>query len=230
MDKKWWHSKVAYQIYPKSFYDSNGDGVGDLQGIINIKKALPMHDYPADREDGLSEISNMLEEARGIGAFLGEMRDRCFAPHDAFTVGEVFNEKPEEIPLFIGENGYFSSMYDFAETTCGKRKGGWHRNAPITAEDYKRALLLPQRRCADGPGHVQLAGRAADAPAPRGGQGDPSEQPARGADPPLRGRSLLPGDRPGRLAGSSSGDGVKTGPRSLPLLFCKCNPPRSVVL
>lgn len=34
MQRKWWHDKVAYQIYPKSFRDSNGDGVGDLRGII----------------------------------------------------------------------------------------------------------------------------------------------------------------------------------------------------
>ena len=35
MKKKWWHDKVAYQIYPKSFLDSNGDGIGDLRGIIS---------------------------------------------------------------------------------------------------------------------------------------------------------------------------------------------------
>lgn len=33
--RKWWKNAVIYQIYPKSFQDSNGDGIGDLQGIIN---------------------------------------------------------------------------------------------------------------------------------------------------------------------------------------------------
>ena len=35
LEKKWWHDKVAYQIYPKSFLDTNGDGIGDLRGIIS---------------------------------------------------------------------------------------------------------------------------------------------------------------------------------------------------
>lgn len=35
MKRKWWNDKVAYQIYPKSFLDTNGDGIGDLRGIIS---------------------------------------------------------------------------------------------------------------------------------------------------------------------------------------------------
>ena len=34
MEKKWWHRSVVYQIYPRSFKDTSGNGVGDLRGII----------------------------------------------------------------------------------------------------------------------------------------------------------------------------------------------------
>ena len=35
MERKWWKEGVVYQIYPRSFYDSNGDGIGDLKGVIS---------------------------------------------------------------------------------------------------------------------------------------------------------------------------------------------------
>lgn len=35
MKKNWWRDKVVYEIYPQSFYDSNNDGIGDIQGILN---------------------------------------------------------------------------------------------------------------------------------------------------------------------------------------------------
>ena len=48
MKRKWWHDKVAYQIYPKSFLDTNGDGIGDLRGVISktglFKTAGNRHD------------------------------------------------------------------------------------------------------------------------------------------------------------------------------------------
>ena len=40
MDKKWWKEAVVYQIYPRSFMDSNGDGIGDLNGITSRRNYL----------------------------------------------------------------------------------------------------------------------------------------------------------------------------------------------
>lgn len=34
MEKDWWKYSVVYQVYPQSFKDSNGDGIGDLKGVI----------------------------------------------------------------------------------------------------------------------------------------------------------------------------------------------------
>ena len=34
LERKWWKEAIGYQIYLRSFYDSNGDGIGDINGII----------------------------------------------------------------------------------------------------------------------------------------------------------------------------------------------------
>jgi oligo-1,6-glucosidase len=88
----------------------------------------------------------MLREATGVGEFLGEMRDRTFAPHNAFTVGEVFGEKEEELPDFIGKNGYFSTMFDFSEAIWGSSPAGWHANQGITPDAYRSCLFSAQKK------------------------------------------------------------------------------------
>ena len=119
-----------------------------IDAIINIKKVLPFCNYAPDRPDGLCDISRMLRDASGVGSFLGEMRDRTFAPHQAFTVGEVFNEKEGELPAFIGDHGYFSSMFDFSETVWGNSPAGWHKHKGITPDNYRSCLFSMQQKTA----------------------------------------------------------------------------------
>ncbi len=38
--RKWWKESVAYQIYPRSYQDSNGDGVGDIRGKFLLTKTI----------------------------------------------------------------------------------------------------------------------------------------------------------------------------------------------
>ena len=67
MDKKWWKESVVYQVYPRSFCDSNGDGIGDLNGItskldylkelgIDVIWLSPVYQSPND--DGGYDISD----------------------------------------------------------------------------------------------------------------------------------------------------------------------------
>lgn len=146
-DLNWENPQLREEVYKNiNWWLEKGISGFRIDAIINIKKALPFRNYEPDRDDGLSSIHNMLKEATGIGAFLGEMRDRTFQKYDAFTVGEVFNEKPEEIPDFIGENGYFSSMFDFNETICGSSEKGWYDARQITPEEYKKCCFEAQAK------------------------------------------------------------------------------------
>ena len=146
-DLNWENPDLRSEIYRMiNWWLDKGLAGFRIDAIINIKKALPFRDYPADRDDGLCDITNMLRDARGVGQFLGEMRDKTFSPHRAFTVGEVFNEKAEELPDFIGERGYFSTMFDFSGTLFGRSMGGWHEDLEITPDDYRDCVFRAQKK------------------------------------------------------------------------------------
>ena len=76
MKKAWWKETVVYQIYPRSFCDSNGDGIGDLRGIIrkldylkelgvNIVWLSPVYKSPND--DNVYDISDYQDIMDGFG-------------------------------------------------------------------------------------------------------------------------------------------------------------------
>ena len=146
-DLNWENPELREEVYTMiNWWLDKGLAGFRIDAIINIKKALPWKDYPADREDGLCSVQYMLKDAVGVGDFLGEMRDRTFKLYDAFTAGEVFNEKEEELPDFIGDNGYFSTMFDFREAVCGTSDKGWYDCKIITPDDYRSCVFESQAR------------------------------------------------------------------------------------
>jgi oligo-1,6-glucosidase len=146
-DLNWENKEVREEIYKMvNWWLDKGVSGFRIDAIINIKKAIPFRDYPADRNDGLSKIQNMLMDAKGIGAFLAELRDRTFALHDAFSVGEVFDVAERENPKFIGDEGYFSSMFDFSTAIIGRSDKGWYDCTEVTPEAYIRAVCASQEK------------------------------------------------------------------------------------
>ncbi len=144
-DLNWENHKLRKEVYKMiNWWLDKGIAGFRIDAIINIKKKLPFSDYPVYGDDGLSSIDNMLKEASGVGEFLNELADETFRKYDAFTVGEVFNEKDDELPLFIGSHGYFSTMFDFsAEST----------KEDISPENYKNAIFKAHERV-DGIGFL----------------------------------------------------------------------------
>ena len=149
-DLNWENPKLRREIYKMiNWWLDRGLGGFRIDAIINIKKLLPFRDFPADRDDGLCAIQRMLAEAEGVNVFLREMADETFCLYDAFSVGEVFNEKTEDLPQIIGDDGCFSSMFDFSEHLLGLDRRGWHLSHLPTAEEYKQAAFAAQARVAD---------------------------------------------------------------------------------
>ena len=107
-DLNWENPKVKEEIYKMiNWWLDKGLAGFRIDAIINIKKDLSFQDFEADGEDGLCDISKMLNKAQGIGDMLKELKRETFDKYDAFTVGEVFNAKEGELGKFIGEDGYF---------------------------------------------------------------------------------------------------------------------------
>jgi len=149
-DLNWENPELREEVYKNiRWWMEKGIGGFRIDAIINIKKPAEFRDYPADREDGLCSIINMLKDARGIGEFLGEMRDKAFKPYDAFTAGEVFNEKEEELPLFIGENGYFSTMFDFSVEMYEREGRGWFDKRPVDINAFRECMFSAHKKIGD---------------------------------------------------------------------------------
>ncbi len=144
-DLNWENPKLKNEIFKMvNWWLKKGLAGFRIDAIINIKKDLRFQDFPADREDGLCSIDRMLEAAEGVGNMLHELKEKTFEKFDAFTVGEVFNRKEGELDKFIGEDGYFSSIFDFEMEVLGKSEFGWYDNKPFSINELRKAIFNSQ--------------------------------------------------------------------------------------
>ena len=79
---------------------------------------------------------------------LEELKVHTFQKYDAFTVGEVFNMKEEELQEFIGEHGHVSTMFDFSQHLLTAGEHGWYEQRPFCFEAWRDALFTAQEKAA----------------------------------------------------------------------------------
>ncbi|CEN93078.1 MAG: alpha-glucosidase [Paeniclostridium sp.] len=112
MKKIWWKEAVAYQVYPRSFYDSNNDGVGDLRGIIEkldyIKElgidiiwVSPFYKSPND-DNGydISDYQDIMKEFGNMKDF-DELLEAVHKKGMKLIIDLVINHTSDEHPWFI---------------------------------------------------------------------------------------------------------------------------------
>ena len=165
-ERKWWHDKVIYEIYSKSFCDSNGDGIGDLGGILQKMDYLeklgadilwlcpcfrsPFVDQGYDISDYYEidpvfgtnrQMEEILAEAkkRGMSVILDLVANHCSAEH--FWFQEAIKD-PE------GKYGKYFYIVDAAEDempTNWRSYFGGHVWSPLPGKPGKSTLLMTQR-------------------------------------------------------------------------------------
>jgi alpha-glucosidase len=120
--REWWRGAAIYQIYPRSFYDANGDGVGDLAGItakLDYVASLgvdavwlspfftsPMHDFGYDVADycdvdpifgTLAEFDALVDKAHGLGlkVLIDQVYAHTSSDHVWFTESRSSRDNPK---------------------------------------------------------------------------------------------------------------------------------------
>ena len=140
MEKDWWKKSVVYQIYPRSFCDSNGDGIGDLNGItgkLDYLKELgadviwlsPVYESPND--DNGYDISDYQAVMKNFGtmADFDRMLEEIHARGMKLVMDLVVNHTSDEHPWFQesrkSKDNLYRDYYIWKKPKEGKEPNNW---------------------------------------------------------------------------------------------------------
>jgi alpha-glucosidase len=140
VNKKWWKESVAYQVYPRSFMDSNGDGIGDLKGLtskldylkdlgIDVIWLSPMYKSPND-DNGydISDYHDIMDEF-GTKADFDELLTGVHERGMRIILDLVINHTSDEHPWFIesrsSKDNPKRDWYIWADGKDGKEPNNW---------------------------------------------------------------------------------------------------------
>ena len=145
-DLNWENPKLRQALYDMiNWWLDKGLAGFRIDAIINIKKDLTFSDLEPDGADGLASCWKMVERVSGVDELLEELKENTFQKYDAFTVGEVFNMKKGDLVKFIGENGHFSTMFDFgAHLITEHGEHGWYDAPALDFKTWREVIFRSQ--------------------------------------------------------------------------------------
>ena len=140
MKEKWWQRSVVYQIYPRSFQDSNGDGIGDLKGITSRLEYVrelgvdaiwlsPVYKSPND-DNGydISDYQDIMTEF-GTMADFDEMLEKAHSLGLKIVMDLVVNHSSDEHKWFVesrsSKDNPYRDYYIWREGKNGGAPNNW---------------------------------------------------------------------------------------------------------
>lgn len=144
-DLNWENENLRQELYNMiNWWLEKGLAGFRIDAIINIKKNLAFPDFEPDGDDGLAGCWKMVESVDGVGELLEDLKKHTFEKYDAFTVAEVFNMKEGELPQFIGEDGHFSTIFDFSTHNLSDGEHGWYDALPMDFKRWRKTVIDSQ--------------------------------------------------------------------------------------
>lgn len=145
-DLNWENPKVRETLYGivNQWLDKGIAGFR-IDAITFIKKDLSFADREPDGADGLAKCTKAARNQPGIGTFLRELKTETFEKHDCVTVAEAPGVAYEELGDFIGEDGYFSMIFDFRYADLDVASGSeWFKRIPWTVKELNDKIMASQ--------------------------------------------------------------------------------------
>ncbi len=145
-DLNWENKELRNRLYEMvNWWLDKGIAGFRIDAITFIKKDLTWKDREADGMDGLAKCAKASRNQPGIGAFLHELKERTFDRHACLTVAEAPGVPYEELGEFIGENGYFSMIFDFRYADLDIASGSeWFKRVDWSIKDLNEKIMASQ--------------------------------------------------------------------------------------
>ncbi|WP_373212005.1 alpha-glucosidase [Blautia obeum] len=145
-DLNWENPQLREEVYNiLNFWIEKGVSGFRFDAITYIKKADSLKSHEPDNTDGLIGVEKTGQNQEGIREFLQEMNHKCLRNPEIMTVAEAPGVPYENLSEFIGEDGYFSMVFDFSYADIDLLPGSnWYDQAPWTFGDLKKLLFRSQ--------------------------------------------------------------------------------------
>jgi alpha-glucosidase len=145
-DLNWENPALRQKLYDMvNWWLDKGIAGFRIDAITFIKKDLTWQSCSSDGADGLVKCTKVSRNQPGIGDFLHELKENTFDRHKCVTIAEAPGVAYEELGDFIGENGYFSMIFDFRYADLDIASGSeWFKRIPWTVRDLRDKIMTSQ--------------------------------------------------------------------------------------